>query len=66
MRSLIYVTGIDNKEFLLIADHIEKVEGVPETLITLINGRKYLVLEEIEDIKQEVMMYKRKIFSGRL
>lgn len=66
MRSLIYVTGIDNKEFLLNADHIEKVEGVPETLITLINGRKYLVLEEIEDIKQEVMMYKRKIFSGRL
>lgn len=63
---MIYVTGMDNKEFLLNADHIEKVEGVPETLITLTNGRKYIVLEEIEDIKQEVIMYKRKIFSGRL
>ena len=63
---MIYLTGMDKKEFILNADHIEKIEEVPETLITLTNGRKYIVLEEIEEVRQEVMRYKSRIFSNRL
>ena len=63
---MINLTGINNKEFTLNADHIEKVEEVPETLITLTNGKKYLVLESVEEVKNEVLRYKNKIFSYRL
>ena len=63
---MINLTGINNKEFTLNADHIEKVEEVPETLITLTNGKKYLVLESIEEVKNEVIRYKNKIFTYRL
>ena len=63
---MIYLTGMDKKEFILNADHIEKIEEVPETLITLTNGRKYIVLEEIEEVRQEIMRYKSKVFSNRL
>lgn len=62
---MIEVTGMNNKEFILNADHIEKVEEVPETLITLTNGKKYLVLESIDEVKDEVIRYKKRIFSGR-
>ena len=62
---MIEVTGINNKEFILNAAHIEKVEEVPETLITLTNGKKYLVLESIDEVKDEVIRYKKRIFSGR-
>ena len=60
---MIDLTGINNKEFILNADHIEKVEEVPETLITLTNGKKYIVLESIEEVKDQVLRYKNKIFT---
>ena len=63
---MIYLTGMDKKEFILNADNIEKIEEVPETLITLTNGRKYIVLEEIDEVREEVLRYKSKMFSCRL
>lgn len=61
---MINVTGMDHKKFVLNDDHIEKIEGIPETIITLTNGKKYIVLESIEDIKKLVIDYKKKIFNG--
>ena len=63
---MIELTGMNNNEFILNADHIEKVEEVPETLITLVNGKKYLVLESIDEVKNEVIRYKNRIFTYRV
>lgn len=63
---MIDVTGLDNKDFILNADHIEKIEEVPETLITLTNGKKYIVLQGIDEILEEVIRYKRRIFTNKL
>ena len=63
---MIKLTGLNKKEFILNAETIEKIEVVPETLITLINGKKYLVLESAEEVIEEVIRYKRKIFTGEL
>ncbi|MEW9093615.1 MAG: flagellar FlbD family protein [Clostridiaceae bacterium] len=60
---MIEVTGLDNKKIILNADHIEKMESVPESVITLTNGRKYLVKESIEIIVEKVILYKRNIFT---
>lgn len=60
---MIDVTGMNHEKFILNADHIEKIEEVPETIITLTNGRKYIVLESIDDVRNEVMIYKNKIFT---
>jgi len=59
---MIKLTGMNKKEFYLNADHIEKLEEVPESIITLTNGKKYIVLEEIDEIISKVIDYKRKIF----
>ena len=63
---MIDLTGMNNKEFILNADHIGKIEEVPETLITLTNGRKYIVLESVDEVKDAVLRYKNRIFTYRL
>lgn len=63
---MIDLTGMNNKEFTLNADHIEKIEEVPETIITLTNGKKYIVLETIQEVKDLVIRYKNRIVTYRL
>ncbi|GFP77088.1 flagellar FlbD family protein [Clostridium fungisolvens] len=60
---MINVTGMNNQEFVLNAEHIEKIEEVPETIITLTNGKKYIVLETVEEVVDKVIRYKNKIFA---
>ena len=63
---MINVTAMNNKAIILNADHIEKIEEVPETLITLTNGKKYIVLESVEEVVEKVIIYKNKIVTYRL
>lgn len=63
---MIDLTAMNNTEFVLNADHIEKIECVPETLITLTNGKKYIVLETAEEVKSKVIKYKNKIFTYKI
>lgn len=61
---MIKLVGLDSKEYVLNADHIEKLEEIPETVITLTNGKKYLVKESNDEIVRKVIEYKRKIYAG--
>lgn len=63
---MIEVTGMNHENFVLNADHIEKLEAVPETIITLTNGRKYIVLESIQEVKDAVIEYKNRIFTFKI
>lgn len=58
---MIKVTGLNGKEFVLNAEIIEKIENVPESLITLQNGKKYMVLENTEEIINRIIQYKNKV-----
>lgn len=61
---MIEVTRFNDSTFFLNADLIETVEETPDTVITLSNGRKFIVKESGQDIKNKVIDYKNKIFSG--
>lgn len=63
---MIDLTSMSGKKFILNADHIEKIEEMPETIITLTNGKKYIVLESIENVKKAVIEYKNKIFTYKI
>jgi len=63
---MIDVTGMNHEKFILNADHIEKIEEMPETIITLINGKKYIVLESIEEVRNSVIKYKNKVFNYKV
>lgn len=55
--------GMNNKEFILNDDHIEKIEAIPETMITLTNGKKYIVLDSIDDVRKKIIIYKNEIIN---
>ena len=62
---MIKLTGLNKKEFILNAEVIEKIEIMPETLITLVNGKKYIVLESTDEVIDKVIKYKNRIFTGQ-
>lgn len=60
---MIKLTGLNNKEIVINCDQIEKIEAVPETVITLINGNKYLVQEDIDEVIDLTVSYKKQIYN---
>lgn len=46
-------------EFVLNAEIIETIEQTPDTVITLINGKKLIVDEGMEEVVRRVMTYRR-------
>ncbi|KEI10647.1 flagellar FlbD family protein [Clostridium botulinum C] len=60
---MIRLKALNKKEFYLNEDNIEKIEEVPETLITLTNGKKYIVLEPTHEVINKVIEFKKKIFT---
>jgi flagellar protein FlbD len=45
------------------ADMIETVESTPDTVITLTNGKKYVVTNDLEDVIDQIVEYRRKIMT---
>ena len=51
----------DAKEIVINAELIETVEETPDTIITLINGKKIMVKETAREIVELVRNYKKSI-----
>ncbi len=62
---MIKLTSMNGQEFVLNAELIERVEAVPETLITLTSGKKMLVTETVDQVVARVKEYRRESY-GRL
>ena len=48
---------------VLNADLIETVESTPDTVITLSTGKKFVVTNSLEDVIDQIIQYKHKIFT---
>ena len=46
-------------KFILNAELIETIEETPDTVVTLMNGKKLIVDEPMEEIVRRVMKYRR-------
>jgi len=58
---MITVTRINGVEFAINAELIELVESTPDTVITLTNGKKYVVREPLVEIVQKVINYRQEV-----
>lgn len=59
---MIKVTTLDKREMFINAELIERIEWVPETVITLTSGKKILVLQTAEEIVARVIAYRRQVY----
>ncbi len=46
-------------EFVLNAEIIETIEQTPDTVVTLLNGKKLIVDEKMDEVVRRVMTYRR-------
>ncbi|MBR4341146.1 MAG: flagellar FlbD family protein [Lachnospiraceae bacterium] len=60
---MIDVTKIDGREITINSDLIETLDEIPETVITLTTGKKIIVKESRQKIKNLVKLYKQEIFQ---
>lgn len=58
---MIKVTRINGAELLLNAELIQTIESTPDTLITLIDGRKLMVNENVDEVVRRIITYRRKV-----
>lgn len=60
---MIDVTKMNGANITINSDLIETIEEIPETVITLTNGKKILVKESRQEVVYLVKCYKKELFS---
>lgn len=60
---MIDVTKVNGKKFTLNSRLIETIEETPDTVITLTTGKKIIVKESRQEIKNLVILYRKDIFA---
>jgi len=60
-HNMIRLTKLNGSSFVLNCELIETVEETPDTVISTINGKKYVVLESVDEIIQKVIQYKESV-----
>ena len=58
---MIRLTRLNQSLFILNADLIEEIQVTPDTMITLSSGRRFVVLEEPDEVVRRVVAYRRQI-----
>lgn len=62
-RDMIEVTKLNGQKILINPDLLEIVEETPDSVLTLTTGKKIIVKESRQDIKNLVKSYRKDIFA---
>lgn len=60
---MIHVTRINRVPLVLNSDLIEHIESTPDTVISLTNGQKYVVLETADELVQKIVEFRRALHA---
>jgi flagellar protein FlbD len=60
---MITLTRLSGSVFILNSDLIERIDSTPDTVITLIDGKKYVVSESLDDIIDAVRDYRSQVVA---
>lgn len=60
---MIQVTRLNDKKMTINAELIEMVEETPNTVISLTNGKKFVVKENEAQVRELVIAYKKEVFA---
>jgi flagellar protein FlbD len=60
---MVTLTRLTGMPFALNPDLIERVDETPDTVITLVDGTKYLVRESLDEVVAAVMDYRARLLA---
>ena len=65
-KDMIELTKLNDMKIMVNADIIEMVEETPDTVVTLTTGKKMIVKESRQEIRDLVIAYRRSVFCRDL
>lgn len=63
VEQMIVVSRINGQRFGVNAEHIERIEETPDTVLTLLDGKKYIVRESLSEVLDLVVEYRARILQ---
>jgi len=61
---MIELTRLNGNPMVLNSDLVKTIESSPDTVLTLINGEKLIVREEIADVVERVLAYRARLLAA--
>ena len=62
---MIEVTKLNGKKLIVNAELIETIEETPDTVISFVTGKKIIVKESRQEVKNLVILYKKELLIRR-
>ena len=60
---MIELTRLNGRPMVVNSDLIKSAEASPDTMLTLINGEKLIVREEISDVVERILVYRARLLA---
>ncbi len=60
---MIIVTKLNNSQFAVNPDLIERITSQPDTTITMVDGVTYVVLEDLDEVIDLITEYRAKVLA---
>lgn len=60
---MITLTRLSGTAFALNCDLIERVDATPDTVVTLVDGKKYVVAESLAEVLRLVRLYRGEVLA---
>ena len=60
---MISLTRLSGSVFVLNADLIERLDSTPDTVITLVDGKKYVVTETMAEVVDSIRAYRSAVIA---
>jgi flagellar protein FlbD len=60
---MITLTRLSGSVFVLNSDLIERIDATPDSVVTLIDGKKYVVTESLQEIIDLVRTYRGEVIA---
>ena len=61
---MILLTRLSGSAFVLNADLIERLDSTPDTVVTLVDGKKYVVAEDLLQVVEQVRSWRGSIIAA--
>jgi flagellar protein FlbD len=61
---MIRLTALNGREVVVNAMLVERIEAVPDTVVTLTNGSSFVVREDVDTVIAEAVKYLRSLREG--
>ncbi len=60
---MIVVTRLNGPQFAVNPDLIQRIEMTPDTILTLIDGTKYVIAETLDEVTDRIITYRASVVA---